>query len=162
MITQINHHLARTETARQSSPRQGPKMTDTTEPEKPLHEITPEFEELARVTAAAASKPAQNALRYILALLLVGGGGSGVFVYSGEARDNQQDEQIQANSKAAEANAKAAKHNGTTIRRIAVLLVQQGRYVEDMVRDVADGKPIRKRPPELGTIERQILSESDD
>lgn len=146
-----------------------PTTATATADEAPDDHIARELQELADTTAKAASRPVQSLIRVVLAAVLVASGGGGVWLYSTDeqiraaaSHEAGQDAKIEANTKAAQDNARAAEANGQSIRRIAVLLVQQGRYVEDMVRDVAAGHPIRERPRELDTIERQILSSSGD
>lgn len=118
-------------------------------------------EEIATAAGRSASQPVQVITRAILAAVIAAACGGGVWLYSTDdhlkqvaVHEREQDIKI-------ERNAKATEQNGKTIKKIAVLLVRQGRHVEDMVRAVASGGPVPKRPEGLEQIENEILSSPD-
>lgn len=85
---------------------------------------------------------------WILVIALGSGGGGGAWAFNSQAHENLQDMRIE--------------RNGKTIRRIAVLLVQQGRHDEKMIRAVSKGEEIPDRPAGLDAIESAILAEPID
>ncbi len=106
---------------------------------------------LASAAAEAAAGPVKRPLMVLSAVIALMGGGGGTWAYHTDGQisavadhELQQDEQI--------------ARNGRTIRQISVLLVQQGRHFEGMVRAAAEGKPIPGRPPGLNAIEAEILT----
>ncbi len=91
-----------------------------------------------------ASKP----VWWILAIALGSTGGGGAWALQSTDHERDQDERIE--------------RNGRQLRRIAVLLVQQGRHVDLSIRAVSQGRAVPDRPPSLNAIESAILSEPSE
>lgn len=104
---------------------------------------TDDMQDIANAAAAAASGPVKRPLIWLVIVILGMCGSGGTWAYHTDAHEKLQDQNI--------------ARNGRTIRQISVLLVQQGRHFEGMVRAAAGGQPIPGRPRELDNIEAKIL-----
>lgn len=98
---------------------------------------------VAAAAAEAATGPVRRPLMLLFVAMVIMTGSGGTWAYRTNTHEQQQDKHI--------------ARNGRTIRQISVLLVQQGRHYEVMVRAAAAGQPIPGRPRELDLIESKIL-----
>jgi hypothetical protein len=123
---------------------------------------------LLRKILGEASRSGKNQTRAIIAFMIVLAGGGGSWMVSTETQIEKA-KKIAADRAAIEARreervlAQEIKTERTAERLedIAVYLVQQGRYVEDMVRAVSPkNAKLPPRPPGLDAIERDIQTGS--
>jgi hypothetical protein len=123
---------------------------------------------LLRKLLGDAARSGKNQTRVIIAIMIALAGGGGSWMASTESQIEHA-QKIAADRAAIEARreervlAQEIKTERTAERLedIAVYLVQQGRYVEDMVRAVSPKKAkLPPRPPGLDAIERDIQTGS--
>lgn len=118
-----------------------------------------------RALIKEASLAGRKQLKLMIGLMLALSGGGGAWMYSthGQLADQLDGQATWAQRFDAQSQM-VARHDvdlsshGEIIGAIAVLLVQQGRYHEEMVRSVAPpGARLPDRPPALDAIEQDIL-----
>lgn len=104
-------------------------------------------------------------LKIMVGLILALSGAGGGWAYSTQNKIDESSDQLRATVMAETIRDETlARHEvelratADRVESIAILLVQQGRYVEDMVRAVTPkGVTLPPRPPALDEIEREIL-----
>lgn len=118
-----------------------------------------------RTVVREVSLAGRKQLRIMTALIVALGAGGGGWAYStnNAVRDSKTSIEKAAAAEAVRAET-LARHErelqatSDRVEAIAILLVQQGRYVEDMVRAVRPkGTTLPPRPQALDEIEREIL-----
>ncbi len=112
-----------------------------------------------------ATSSSRKQLRIMVTLMVVLGGGGGAWMSSSrteiqQAVSTQADWTAKTDEKMqiVDRHDKEIARQSERIEAISILLVQQGRYFENMVRSVAPrGSKLPDRPAALDAIEQQIL-----
>lgn len=115
-----------------------------------------------KVLVKEASSSQRKQLKMLITLMIALGGGG---IVGGGAWMHSAGQQLEESSSASalrddrlERNEAAIAETVERVETIAILLVQQGRHFEDMVRSVAPrGTRLPERPAALDAIEQQIL-----
>jgi len=118
-----------------------------------------------RAVVKEVSLSGRKQLRIMIGLITTIAGGGGVWAYSTNNAVKESKTSIEASAKKEAARDETlSRHEielqatSDRVESIAILLVQQGRYVEDMVRAVTPkGAKLPPRPQALDEIEREIL-----
>lgn len=118
-----------------------------------------------RAVVKEVSLDGRKQLKIMVGLILALSGAGGGWAYSTQNKIDASSERLRQTVMAETIRDETlARHEielratSDRVESIAILLVQQGRYVEDMVRAVTPkGVTIPPRPPALDEIEREIL-----
>lgn len=97
-------------------------------------------------------------MNVLVGFMLAMGGGGGYWAYQQHSGSEDQIQEIAINAEMLRRHDQELRATADRVEAIAILLVQQGRYFEDMVRAVSPPKTkIPERPAALDRIEQEIL-----
>lgn len=112
------------------------------------------FKDLVKEASSAGRKQ----LKMMIGLMLALGGGGGAWMYSTHDTLSQASAGEVVREETLRRHEIELRATSERVEAIAILLVQQGRHFEDMVRSVAPpGTRLPDRPAALDKIEQEIL-----
>jgi hypothetical protein len=111
-----------------------------------------------KILVKEASSSQRKQLKMLIGLILALGGGGGAWMYSTHGQIDEAGAASSYRDARMDRTEKELQATADRVEAIAILLVQQGRHFEEMVRSVAPpGARIPDRPAALDEIEREIL-----
>jgi len=115
-------------------------------------------DETLKILVKEASSSQRKQLKMLIGLILALGGGGGAWMYSTHGQIGDASASAFARDERMDRNERELQATADRVEAIAILLVQQGRHFEEMVRSVAPpGARLPDRPAALDEIEREIL-----
>jgi len=112
------------------------------------------FKDLVKEASLAGRKQ----LKLMIGLIIAMGGGGGAWMYSTHDQLSESTAAEQLRDERMDRNERELQATADRVEAVAILLVQQGRHFEEMVRSVAPpGTRLPDRPAALDEIEREIL-----